>query len=255
MSTAVTRKDCAGVAHVQFNRPEARNAINDITAQQLAETFAAVEADSNIRVVLLSGAGQGFSAGLDLRAFVEHGELGEVPGRGFAGIVKQPPVKPIIAAVEGFALAGGFEIALACDMIVAARDARMGLPEVKRGLVADGGSLLRLPARLPLAVVMEMALLGDEVSIETLHERGIVNRIVEPGTAVDVGLELAARVAANAPLATAATKQILARSSRALAAESWKDQRLIAEPVWTSEDANEGAVAFAEKRDPVFRGI
>lgn len=140
-------------------------------------------------------------------------------------------------------------------MIVAAREARMGLPEAKRGLVADGGSLLRLPERLPLAVAMEMALLGDEVSIETLHERGIVNRIVEPGTAVDVGLELAERVAANAPLATAATKQILARSSRALAANSWQDQRLIAEPVWTSEDANEGAVAFAEKRDPVFRGI
>lgn len=254
MSTAIIREDHAGVAHVQINRPEARNAIDDATARQLGEAFSCAEEDSSVRVILLSGTGRGFSAGLDLKAFAERGEVGEIPGRGFAGLTKRPPAKPIIAAVEGFALAGGFEIALACDMIVAAKDARFGLPEVKRGLVADGGSLLRLPERMPLALAMEIALLGDEVPVQVLYERGIVNRLVEPKTAVKEGLELAARIAANAPLATAAAKQILARSSRAAATESWKEQERIATPVWASEDAREGADAFAAKRDPAFRG-
>ncbi|GAB3040867.1 crotonase/enoyl-CoA hydratase family protein [Sediminivirga luteola] len=255
MSTSTdVRQERPGVLHVRINRPEARNAINDVVAGELARTFESAENSREVRVLVLSGAGEGFSAGLDLKAFADHGETGEVPGRGFAGIAKRPPSKPLIAAIEGFALAGGFELALACDMIVASRDARVGLPEVKRGLVADGGSLLRLPERMPLPIVMELALLGHTVPVETLHRWGVVNRVTEPGGAVTEALELASAIAANAPLATAATKQVLAHSSRALHAAGWEEQARITQPVWASEDAREGARAFKEKRDPVFRG-
>ncbi|MEU3271240.1 crotonase/enoyl-CoA hydratase family protein [Saccharomonospora sp. NPDC006951] len=248
-----------GVAHVVINRPEARNAINTEVARQLGAEFDRCDEDPAIRAIVLSGAplsdGRGtFSAGLDLKAFAASGDVGEIPGRGFAGLVECPPATPIIAAVEGFALAGGFEIALACDLIVAAADARFGLPEVTRGLVADGGSLLRLPERIPAALAMELALTGTEVTAETLERRGIVNRVVPGGEAVDQAHALASVIARNAPLALTATKRILARASRAVDEAAWAQQRAIAEPVWTSDDAREGAVAFAERRDPEFRG-
>lgn len=254
MVDPVTRNTFAGVAHIIINRPDSRNAINDETAARLGEEFTSVESDSEVHAIVLSGSGRGFSAGLDLKAFAEHGEVGETPDRGFAGLTQCPPVKPVIAAVEGFALAGGFEIALACDLIVAAADARIGLPEVTRGLVADGGALLRLPERLPLAIAMEVALLGEEVSAKDLHHWGIINRVVEPGQAVEVALDLAARIASNAPLATSVTKQILARSSRAMDPVNWQEQNELSDPVWQSDDAEEGARAFADKRNPVFRG-
>lgn len=251
-------------AHVVIDRPEARNAINSEVARQLGAELERCEADRRVRVIVLSGAplpdGRGtFSAGLDLKCFAANGDLGEIPGRGFAGLAEKPPGKPLIAAVEGAALAGGFEIALACDMIVAADNARIGLPEVTRGLVADGGALLRLPERVPVALAMEFALTGAEVPVERLARLGVVNHIAAAGSAVDRAHELASEIASNAPLALAATKQILAAASRAAGTgatgpAAWAEQRQTAEPVWTSEDAYEGAAAFAEKRDPVFRG-
>ncbi|TKG64947.1 crotonase/enoyl-CoA hydratase family protein [Prauserella endophytica] len=249
----------AGVAHVVIDRPEARNAINTEVAWQLGAEFDRCDDDPAVRVIVLSGAplsdGRGmFSAGLDLKAFAASGDVGEIPGRGFAGLAERPPATPVIAAVEGFALAGGFEIALACDLIVAAADARFGLPEVTRGLVADGGSLLRLPERIPAALAMEMALTGTDVAAETLERWGIVNRVVPGGEAVGQAHELASAIARNAPLALTATKRILSGASRAVDHEAWAWQRAIAEPVWTSDDAREGASAFAERRNPKFRG-
>lgn len=246
-------------AHVVIDRPGARNSINSEVARQLGTEFERCESDPDVRVIVLSGAplpdGSGiFSAGLDLKSFAATGDVGEIRERGFAGITERPPSKPVIAAVEGAALAGGFEIALACDMIVAAEDARMGLPEVKRGLVADGGALLRLPERIPTALAMEFALTGDEVPVERLARIGLVNHVVAPEHVVDHAHHLAREIARNAPLALAATKQILAASSRATGPTAWDEQRRIAKPVWTSDDAQEGATAFAEKREPLFRG-
>ncbi|GAA3759229.1 hypothetical protein GCM10022225_50880 [Plantactinospora mayteni] len=191
---------------------------------------------------------------MDLKAFLA-GEKPSIPGRGFAGIVEGPPAKPVIAAIEGYAIAGGFEIALACDMIVAADNARFGLPEVKRGLVAAGGGLMRLPRRIPHHVAMEWALTGDLVTAQRAHEVGLVNRLAEPGMALDAALELARAVAANGPLAVAATKRIIVEAPEWSAAETFDRQREISVPVRESEDAREGATAFKEKRAPRWRGV
>jgi enoyl-CoA hydratase len=177
-----------------------------------------------------------------------------VADRGFAGIVQRSARKPLIAAVEGFAMAGGLEIALACDLVVASRDARLGIPEVKRSLVAAAGALRRLPQRVPLGVAMEMALTGDPISAERAHALGLVNRVTEPGGAVDAALELAAAIRRNGPLALDATKEILLRQADWSEEEFWREQGEIAGPVMSSEDAREGATAFSEKRDPVWRG-
>ena len=190
---------------------------------------------------------------MDLKGFAA-GEAPWHPTRGFAGIVQQPPSKPIIAAVEGFAVAGGLEVALACDLLVAASGAKLGIPEVKRSLVAAGGALLRLPRKVPYGVAMELALTGDPISAERGYELGLVNRIAEPGTTVDVALELAARIAVNGPLALAATKTILERQWDWSDADFWAKQGEISGPVFGSQDAREGAVAFTEKRDPVWQG-
>jgi enoyl-CoA hydratase len=186
---------------------------------------------------------------MDLKAFVA-GERPHVEGRGFAGIVQGPPRKPLIAAVEGWAVAGGFEIALACDLIVAGRDARFGIPEVKRSLVAAGGALIRLPRRIPYHVAMELALTGDPISAERAFALGLVSRLAEPGEALGAARELAATIAANGPLAIDATKRILTADE----GDAWERQAEIADPVFASEDAREGARAFAEKRPPVWRG-
>jgi enoyl-CoA hydratase len=182
------------------------------------------------------------------------GENAWVDGRGFGGIVERPPRKPIIAAVEGFAMAGGFEVALACDLIVAARGAKFGIPEVKRGLVAAGGALLRLPRRMPYHVAMELALTGEPIRAQRAAELGIVNRVVEPGKTVDAALELAEAIAANGPLALEATKRILVESPGWGEDELWERQGEIAGPVFISEDAREGASAFSQKRDPEWKG-
>jgi enoyl-CoA hydratase len=186
---------------------------------------------------------------MDLKAFVA-GERPHVEGRGFAGIVERPPRKPLVAAVEGWALAGGFEIALACDLIVAARDARFGIPEVKRGLVAAGGALIRLPRRIPHHVAMELALTGEPIAAERAYALGLVNRLAEPAGALALARELAGAVAANGPLAVEATKRVMTTDESA----AWERQRAIVAPVLASEDAREGARAFAEKRLPVWRG-
>ncbi len=242
-----------GVLLVTLNRPDARNAVNTALAEGIAAALDALDADTDLGVGVLTGAGKGFSAGMDLKAFVA-GERPWVADRGFAGIVQRSARKPLIAAVEGFAMAGGLEIALACDLVVASRDARLGIPEVKRSLVAAAGALRRLPQRVPLGVAMEMALTGDPISAERAHALGLVNRVTEPGGAVDAALELAAAIARNGPLALDATKEILVRQADWSEEEFWREQGEIAGPVMSSEDAREGATAFSEKRDPVWKG-
>jgi enoyl-CoA hydratase len=190
---------------------------------------------------------------MDLKAFVA-GERPYAGDRGFAGITQRASEKPLIAAVEGFAVAGGLEVALSCDLIVAARGARLGIPEVKRSLVAAGGALLRLPRVLPRNLAMELALTGDPIDAERGYELGLINRLADPGEAVAAALELAESIAANGPLALAATKRILAEAVDWPDAEFFERQREIAEPVMSSQDAREGAQAFAEKRPPVWQG-
>jgi enoyl-CoA hydratase len=242
-----------GVLLITLNRPEARNAVNLALAEGVAAALDDLEASEDVAVGVLTGAGKGFSSGMDLKAFTT-GERPWVGDRGFAGIVQRASEKPLIAAIEGFAVAGGFEIALACDLIVAARDARVGIPEAKRSLVAAGGALIRLPRRIPYHVAMELALTGDPIGAERAHQLGIVNRLAEPGNAVEVALELAAEIARNGPLALEASKKIVANALDWTEAEAWEKQGAIAGPVFTSEDAREGAIAFAEKRDPVWKG-
>jgi enoyl-CoA hydratase len=249
----VTRED-SGVLVVTINRPEVRNAINLATAEGIAAALDELDARSDLVAGVLCGAGSAFCTGMDLKAFLA-GERPSVAGRGFAGIVERPPDKPLIAAVEGYAVAGGFEIALACDLIVAASDAKFGLPEVRRGLVAAGGGLLRLPSRVPYGLAVEWALTGAFVPASRAVEVGLVNQLTEPGRALDAALELASAIAANGPLAVRATKRILQESREWPAAEAFDRQREISEPVRASEDAREGARAFAEKRPPQWRGV
>src|SRR5947209_19471991 len=197
---------------ITINRPDQRNAVNAAVAEGIAAALDELDGDDDLAVGVLTGAGKGFCAGMDLKAFVA-GERPYAEGRGFAGIVERPAEKPLIAAVEGFAVAGGLEVALACDMIVAARGARLGIPEVKRSLVAAGGGLLRLPKVLPQTIAMELALTGEPIDAERAHKLGLVNRLAEPGEAAQVALELAGLVAGNGPLALAATKRVMRDSA------------------------------------------
>ena len=242
-----------GVLLITLNRPDQRNAVNGALAAGLAAAVDELDGTDELLVGVLAGAGKGFCAGMDLKAFVA-GESAWVDGRGFAGIVQRPPAKPLIAAIEGFAVAGGLEVALSCDLIVAAAGAKLGIPEVKRSLVAAGGALLRLPRVLPRTLAMELALTGDPITAERAHELGLVNRLAEPGGAVDTAIELATTIAANGPLALAATKRILVEGADWPESEFWDRQGEIAGPVLASEDAREGSVAFAEKRDPEWKG-
>ncbi|MFL5828388.1 MAG: crotonase/enoyl-CoA hydratase family protein [Solirubrobacteraceae bacterium] len=238
---------------ITINRPDQRNAVNAAVAHGIAAAMDELDEADDLSVGVLTGAGKGFCAGMDLKAFVA-GESPYAGDRGFAGITQRAAVKPLIAAVEGFAVAGGLEVALACDLIVAATGARLGIPEVKRSLVAAGGALLRLPRALPRNVAMELALTGDPIPAERAHELGLVNRLADPGQAVAVALELAEAIAANGPLALTATKRILTESPDWPDSEFFARQGEIAGPVMGSEDAREGSIAFAEKRAPVWRG-
>src|SRR4051795_10447424 len=229
-SEAVLTEAGDGVLLITLNRPDARNAVNAALAAGVAAALDRLDDGDDLQVGILTGAGKGFSAGMDLKAFVA-GESSFVEHRGFAGIVQRPPRKPLIAAVEGFAVAGGFEIALACDLIVAARGTRFGIPEVKRGLVAAGGALLRLPRRIPYHLAMELALTGELVDAERAHSVGLVNRLVEPGSAVEGALSLAATIAANGPLAVAASKRILVEGPGWPAGLAWSRQAEISDPV------------------------
>jgi len=245
----VERRDT--VLLVILNRPEQRNAVNAAVAEGVARALDLLDSTPELRVGVLAGAGTGFCAGMDLKAFAR-GESAHAADRGFAGIVERPPRKPLIAAVEGFALAGGLEIALACDLTVVARGALLGIPEVKRGLVAAGGALLRLPERLPLPLVKEMAFTGEPIDAERAAALGLVNRLVEPGDAVRTALELAVRIAANHPLAVEASKQVLVDAPEWPADQRWARQREIVEPVRSSSAAREGALAFSERRAPAW---
>jgi enoyl-CoA hydratase len=239
---------------ITLNRPEVRNAVNAAVAAGVAGALDELDRDDELSVGVLTGAGGFFCAGMDLGAFVK-GESPWFGDRGFAGIAQRASRKPLIAAIESFAVAGGMEIALACDLIVAAKGAKLGIPEAKRSIVAAGGALLRLPRRMPYHLVMELALTGDPFPAERFHELGVVNRLSEPGSAVDVALELAAALARNGPLALAASKRILQEQFDWSSSEMWERQREVTAPVMASEDAREGASAFKEKRDPVWRGV
>jgi enoyl-CoA hydratase len=239
---------------VTLNRPDQRNAVNAEVAQGIAAALDELDADVSLSVGIVTGAGGFFCAGMDLKAFAA-GQTPWVAGRGFAGITERASDKPLIAAIEGFAVAGGLEIALACDLIVAAAGAKLGIPEVKRSLVAAGGGLLRLPRMLPRNIANELALTGDLIPAERAHELGLVNRVTEPGAALDAAVALAITIAANGPLALAGTKQILRESVDWPQAEAFERQRAIWEPIFASEDAKEGATAFAEKRAPIWRSV
>jgi enoyl-CoA hydratase len=238
---------------IALNRPEVRNAVNAAVAEGIASALDELDADPGLTVGILTGTGGFFCAGMDLGAFVK-GESPWFGDRGFAGIAQRGARKPLIAAIEGFAVAGGFEVALACDLIVAAEGAKLGIPEAKRSLVAAGGALLRLPRRMPYHVVMELALTGEPMPAERFHAFGVVNRLAAPGSAVDVALELAAAIARNGPLALAASKAIVEQQFDWSTEEMWARQGELSGPVFASEDAKEGASAFKERREPVWRG-
>ncbi|MFI7361440.1 crotonase/enoyl-CoA hydratase family protein [Streptomyces sp. NPDC050149] len=240
-----------GVAVITINRAEARNAVNRAVADAVAEAVDELDARDDLVVGVITGAGGTFCAGADLKALAA-GERSGIPGRGFCGITETPPVKPLIAAVEGYALGGGTELALACDMIVAARTARFGLPETKRGLIAAGGGLVRLPRKIPYNIAMQYALTGEFIGAERGHELGLVNELTEQGEALSGALALAKAIAANGPLAVRASKGIVVDSADWSADEAWDRNRNACAPVFASADAKEGARAFAEKRAPVW---
>jgi enoyl-CoA hydratase len=242
-----------GIQVVTLNRPEVRNAINLAAAHAIAAAMDDLDSRDDLAVCVITGAGATFCSGMDLKAFLA-GERPVVAGRGFAGLVERPPAKPLIAAVEGAAVAGGFEIALASDLLVAADNAVFGLPEVKRGLVATGGGLLRLPARVPYHLAMKWSLTGETVTAAQAHAAGLLGCLTEPGRALESALALARAVAANGPLAVRATKSIIARSRDWPAGESFARQAELSDPVRASADAREGARAFTEKRVPVWQG-
>jgi enoyl-CoA hydratase len=253
MAEAVRTEIDAGVAVITIDRPQARNAVNGDVARGIAAAIEEFDGRADVSVLVLTGAGGTFSAGMDLKGFLS-GDAPLAAGRGFAGIVERPPVKPVIAAVEGYALAGGFELALACDLVVASEEAKFGLPEVRRGLVAGAGGLIRLPKRIPYYLAMEIALTGEHFSAARLAAAGLVNKLVPAGEALAAAKELAAKVALGAPLALAASKRVIVESADWSAAEAFARQGEIITPIFGSKDATEGAMAFAQKRPPVWQG-
>lgn len=253
MSEELLLESHGRVRVLRLHRPQARNAMTGKLAREIATAMDAFEASDTWQVAVITGEGGNFCSGMDLKAFTR-GELPWDPVRGFGGLTERPPTKPVIAAVEGYAVAGGFELALACDLIVAADNAQFGLPEVRRGLVASAGGLMRLPKRLPYFLAMEMALTGDLLPAQRAWAQGLVNRLVAPGQALTHALELASRIADQAPLAVRTSKQIIVQSATWAADEMFARQMPLADPIGRSEDALEGARAFAEKRAPNWRG-
>jgi enoyl-CoA hydratase len=242
-----------GVLTITLNRPHAKNAVNLAVAQGIAAALEELNDNPELRVGIITGAGGTFWSGMDLKAFVT-GELPLVEGRGFAGLCEDAGRKPLIAAVEGYALAGGFEVAIACDLIVSAENARFGIPEVKRGLAAGAGGLLRLPKQIPIRIAKELALTGEFITAVRAYELGLVNQVVDPGTALDEARTLAAKIAANGPLAVVTSKAIMDQAPDWDSSEMFAKQAPRVMPVMTSEDAIEGATAFAEKRAPRWKG-
>ena len=242
-----------GIAVITINRPRAKNAVNAAVASQVAEALDDLDARKDLSVGIITGAGGTFCAGMDLKAFMK-GEVPTIEGRGFGGFAEAPPKKPLIAAVEGYALAGGFEAVLACDLVVAAEDAQFGIPEVKRGLVAGAGGLLRLQHRIPRNIATEFALTGDFVGARRMADLGLVNQVVSSGGALEGAKELASRITPNGPLAVRVSKEIMTKADDWSTVEMWDKQNELAGPVFVSHDAMEGAAAFAEKRTPNWKG-
>jgi enoyl-CoA hydratase len=251
--SAVLTEFADGVAVITINRPEAKNAVNREVSEGIAAAIDELEARDDLTIGILTGAGGTFCAGMDLKAFTR-GEVVSLEGRGFGGLADSPPTKPLIAAVEGWALAGGCELALSADLVVAANNSKFGIPEVNRGLAAAAGGLLRLPKILPYQVAMELALTGEPLTADRAHQFGLVNRVTEPGEALAGARELAAAIAANGPLAVRATKQVTSMAIRYTDPELITKQWDFLGPVFASDDAKEGAIAFAEKRAPRWTG-
>ncbi len=242
-----------GLIVITINRPQARNAINRAVSLGVCAALDELDGRDDLRVGILTGAGGSFCAGMDLKAFLA-GEVIRIEGRGTLGLMMRPPRKPLIAAVEGHALAGGFEAMLACDLAVAANNAQFGLPEVKRGLAAGSGGLLRLPRLIPPRIAMELALTGEALSAPRAAELGLINRLTEPGAALACARDLARQIIANAPLSVAASKRVMVESRDWSLDEMFARQQDITGPVLASADAREGAAAFAGKRAPRWRG-
>ncbi|WP_341713083.1 crotonase/enoyl-CoA hydratase family protein [Erythrobacter sp.] len=252
MSEEVLTSEEDGILVVTINRPEAKNAMTKAAAEGIAAAMDRLDSDDNLRVGILTGAGGTFCSGMDLKGFLR-GESPSIEGRGFGGIVQKPPVKPLIAAVEGYALAGGLELMIACDLVVAHSGAKFGIPEAKRGLVAAAGGVMMLPDQIPERVAMELALTGDFISASRAYELGLINRVTD-GSALDGAKELAAAIVANGPLAVRISKQIIKESRGWPMDERYTRQAQLIAPVFTSADAREGSLAFAEKRKPNWTG-
>jgi len=249
----VLRFEDQGVLTLVINRPQARNAVTREVSEQVAAGLDELDARPDLAVGVITGAGSSFCAGMDLKAFAR-GERPSLEGRGFAGLTERPPAKPLIAAVEGHALAGGFEIVLACDLVVAADDARFGLPEVKRGLFAAAGGPYRLVRRIPLATATEIVLTGDPIDASRAHQLGLVNRLVPKDKVMDEALALAATIAANGPVAVRKSLRLLHQSGDLKEEEARQLSNEVALEVFGTKDAIEGATAFAEKRPPRWTG-
>ncbi len=234
---------------ITLNRPEAMNAINGALSEGLRSAVQELDSDSGLTAGVVTGAGKGFCSGMDLKAFSRGEDIGPM-----LEFVQNGAAKPLVGAIEGFALAGGLELALSCDLLVAARGAKLGIPEVGVGLFAAGAGLFRLPGRVGYGTAMEMAITGDPITAEEAADHGLVSRLTEPGEALSAALVLAERIARNAPLAVAASKQLIRATQGATEEELWKIQRPHMATVWKSGDAKEGPRAFAEKRPPQWTG-
>jgi enoyl-CoA hydratase len=243
------------IAVITINRPEARNAVNGDVARGIESAIDQFEADESIWVAILTGKGSVFCAGADLKA-IAAGQAGDLATKrgGFGGIVTRDRVKPIIAACDGPALAGGTEIVLSCDLVVASTAAAFGIPEVKRSLIAAAGGLFRLPRVLPRNVAMELAITGDPITAERAHHFGLVNVLCEPGEALSSAIDLAARISANAPLAVRASRKVLLEGAGAADSDAWALTNSEFAAVARSEDFSEGPRAFIEKRAPQWKG-
>jgi enoyl-CoA hydratase len=247
MSNEVLMERRGRVLVITLNRPEVKNAINTEMARGLLEAVRVLDEASDLTVGVLTGSRNVFSSGMDLRAFAESG----VP-RGLTSFTENGSTKPLIAAIESYALAGALEVALGCDLIVASKGTKLGAPEVTRGIFAGAGGIFRLPNRLPYSVAVRMLLTGDPITAEDAFKFGMVTELAEPGETLEMATTLALKISENAPLALKATKQLLSDSQGMSEREYWEHQKPLVRQVFRSEDAREGAVAFAQRRLPVW---